>query len=180
MGSWISAAALEGHEASTYLRLTAAACGIAPRDGSRELGTERRAYESKSFSDEQRKSSRVVLDAFFDGFASCHLCMLSWRAACGGGMNLIPFGVGWFRKSPGLDGVDTRRQIRDISVCINPEMRSIFSCGDPALFPPSHHNSPGKKLGPLPRQANPKGWVPTPRILSWSLLWRPGRLVIGN
>lgn len=38
-------------------------CGIAPRRSSRELGTERRACESKSFSDDERISSRVVFDA---------------------------------------------------------------------------------------------------------------------
>lgn len=56
-----------------------------------------------------------------------------------------------------------------------------ISCGDPALFEPHRTTtSLGKKLDPLPREPNPKGWVPTARISPVLSLWGSGRLVMYN
>lgn len=177
VGSWISAAGLSRPvpKAGSPRRLR--------HRSTQELRANRvpkgRGRESKSFSDDERKSSRVAVDEFGWVFlgSSVHAILAS---SLWGKTGLSRFGAGWFRKSPSRVGRGASSNQRHIRLHKSGNEVHIFMRGPRVVRTPSHHNSLGKKLGPLPRATNPKGWVPTPRNSPMSLLRGPRRLVMCN
>lgn len=171
--SWISAAGLDAYIQGSPRRLRHRSTQELARTGYRKgVGASRSPFPTTS------GNRREWCSTLFDGFSSGHLCMLSWRAICGGKTNLSHFGAGEFRKSPSRVGRGASSNQRHIRLHKSGNEVHIFMRGPRVVRTPSHHNSLGKKLGPLPRETNPKGWVPTPRISA--IVVASGAREVGN
>lgn len=141
--TWISAAGLE---ASTQGLTAAIAASLHP--GARANRVPKgRGRESKSFSDDERKSSRVAVEDFGWVFlgSSVHAIL---AGSLWGKTGLSRFGAGWFRKSPSRVGRGASSNQRHIRLHKSGNEVHIFMRGPRVVRTPSHHNSLGKKLGP--------------------------------
>lgn len=76
-----------------YLRLTAATAASL-RAGARANWVPKGVRASRSPFPTTSGFRQEWCSTPCDGFSSCHLCMLSWQAVCGGKANLIHFGIG--------------------------------------------------------------------------------------